>query len=110
MAGNSVERTGTAVRKPPVRNSQQKNNQKTMKLTYYYDRNGKQLGQGDYYTSNYGAGNVYSYHSISHMNDKQLAEIGIRKEVKEFSYLPDPPPAPKEEKGFLDKLVDFIWS
>ena len=106
----SVKRAGMATRRPArnVKAAQQKqNNRKTMKLTYYYDQNGKQLGCGDYYTSNYGAGNVYSYDSIAHMNNKELQKIGIRKTVKEFSYVPDPP-APKQEKSWLDKVVDFL--
>ncbi|MBP3924833.1 hypothetical protein J6E39_06295 [bacterium] len=107
MSVQSVKKTGTTAHKP-VKTQPKKNNQKTMKLIYFYDRNGKQLGQGDYYTSNYGAGNMYSYESILRMNDKQLAKLQIRKEVKEFSYTPEPPAPKEDKKSWFDKFVDFI--
>jgi len=82
---------------------------KTIKLTYFYDPNGKQVGLGDYYTPDYNIShNVYSYDSISHMSDKELAALHIRKEVKYFSYVPEEPKPPKEEKSLYDKFLDFI--
>ena len=107
MSVSSVKRFETTAHKP-VRKQQPKSNKKTMKLTYYYDSTGKQLGQGDYYTANYGVGKVYSYASISRMNAEELAKLQIRKEVKEFSYTPDPPAPQENKKSWFDKFVDFI--
>lgn len=78
--------------------------QKTVKLVYYYDKDGKQIGNGDYH---YTGSGVIGYDSIAHMNTKQLAQYKIKKVVKEFSYTPEPP-APKEEKSWFNKVLDFL--
>lgn len=93
--------------KPTAKKAQQQ--KKTIKLTYFYDPNNKQLGLGDYYTPDYDVShNVYSYNTLSRMSDKELAEINIRKEVKYFSYVPEDPKPPKEEKSLFDKFLDCI--